>query len=113
MHEVAALDLACSIGGLTTKELSSRDSGTYTSQSFEISGCGKTEIFLIQQYAVGPNDRWMIFSDKQIRTSLEFTLGKECSTWTVEFIDDLTRGVTACGQKTVYVLGSNGWTANP
>jgi hypothetical protein len=47
MHEIAAADLACPIESLTTKELSSRDGGSYLSESFEISGCGKTEILLM------------------------------------------------------------------
>jgi hypothetical protein len=112
MHEIAAEDLACPLEGLATKELSSRDGGSLLSQSFEISGCGKTEMLLIQertgvqsQYSMP----WTIYSDKQLRSSLQFTLREKCPTWTVEFIDDMTRGVSACGDKSAYALGLNGW----
>lgn len=54
---------------------------------------------------------WTVFSDRPLRTNLQFTLGAKCPSWRVEFIDDATRGVTSCGEKTVYVLGANGWIA--
>lgn len=111
MHQVAAKHFACSIGALTTKQLSNNGRGTFTSQSFEISGCGKAAIFLIQEHDVEEHRTWTVFSDVPLRTNLQFKAGGRCPTWKVEFIDDATRGVTFCGEKAVYVLSAGGWTA--
>ncbi len=112
MHEIAAADLACAVDRLTTKTLSTRTTDAFISESFEISGCSKTEMFLIQEHQ-GPQSQysmpWTIYSDRQLRQSLQFAVGTKCPTWTVSFIDDSTRGVDACGEKTVYQLGANGW----
>ena len=113
MHEKMSEDLVCPVGELTTKELSHRRTASFLSWSFEISGCGNTAIALIQE-STGPrhrfSDAWQLFSDKSLRDSVRFAVGEKCPTWSVAFIDDTTRGVTACGDKTVYSLGLNGLT---
>ncbi|HSC86353.1 MAG TPA: hypothetical protein VLC09_03755 [Polyangiaceae bacterium] len=109
IHQKAAEDLACPIEQLQTRPLSSHDDASAWKASFEIQGCDNVEIYSLVSAKSGP---WVIYSDKDLRSKLKFSFAESCPTWTVEFIDDATRGVTACEQKLVYVMTASGWVAN-
>jgi hypothetical protein len=107
LHELAASELNCPIGQLTAKTLESKANLSPKKWSFELTGCGGTEIVAL----VDAYDMW-IYSDMDLRKKLKFTFGDRCPTWAVEFIDSATRGVTACDEKLVYVITPSGWVAN-
>jgi hypothetical protein len=109
MHLRAAADLSCPIESLSTKTLSDQSLEDGRRQSFEISGCGTSEMFFMQKVKYG---MWSFVSDQDLRQKTKFSLGDKCPGWTVEFIDHATRGVRACDEKLIYVLTSSGWVVN-
>jgi hypothetical protein len=108
LHEKAAVDMACSIDQLTTREVLTTEHNKGHKQSFEISGCGKKGIYFM--YSV--YSQYVLTSDIDLRKKLAFSTGKNCPDLAVEFIDHSTRGVTSCGQKIVYLYTHSGWAAN-
>ena len=112
MHEKASVDLACPIEKLHTRKLNETSATYGVIDSFEISGCGATEISCIRSLSSGLATAWSVYSDEDLRKKVRFSFGNRCPDLSVEFIDHGTRGVTACEQKIVYVMTSSGWIAN-
>lgn len=109
MHKMAASDMRCDIGTLQAKRIDLKDGPNLTTTSFEITGCDKTAIVVVE---VSSSESWEIISDWDLRKKLAFSYGDTCPGWTVEYIDAGTRGVTACDQKLVYISSPSGWVAN-
>jgi len=108
IHTRASEELACPIERLNTRTLSSREDASGAKHSFEITGCRGTDIFFLS----GSTSAWAFVSDMDLRKKLQFSYGDRCPTRSIQFIDDTTRGVEACDQKTIYVLTPSGWVAN-
>jgi hypothetical protein len=108
IHLTASEDLGCPVEQLSTRTLSSREESSGGKHSFEVTGCGGTDIFFL----AGGTSAWLLFSDMDLRRKLKFSYADRCQNWSVQFIDDTTRGVDACGPKLIYVLSMSGWVAN-
>ncbi|MBI2391031.1 MAG: hypothetical protein HYV09_15675 [Deltaproteobacteria bacterium] len=109
IHQSASEQLQCPIAQLNTKLLASSADEVFTKRSFEISGCDGTVVYFLADRVDGA---FLAYSDWDLRQKLKFSYGEKCPDWSIEFIDGSTRGVTACGQKLVYVHTTSGWVAN-
>jgi hypothetical protein len=110
IHLQAVEDLNCRLEELSTKTLVAGDEERGTKQSFQITGCGETEVFFVWSRATGG---WAFFSDMDLRRQLKFAYGNACPNLSVEFIDSTSRGVHACDQNIIFVRsGNGGWISN-
>lgn len=114
MHLHAQADLACAVAQLSAKKLGETAVKDGQDDSFEIKGCGGTEILTIRSVARmgGMTTAWALYSDMDLRKKVRFSFAEKCPDTTIEFVDTKTRGVTACGHKIIYVLSPSGWVAN-
>jgi hypothetical protein len=109
LQERAVVDMGCPAESIQVKPISEVSDDNVTEAAIEISGCGGTQIASVSYYG---SFAWSTATDWPLRKKLKFTYADRCPDWTVEYVDKSTRGVTACGDKLVYVLTPSGWLAD-